>query len=488
MRHRIRMRSRIVTFALIAGVLILLALVALALSSTEEPNIAWYAEVQALDPIFAIEGTDPTKLSSAIDNFLQQRDEFAAAFSPSEEHTIDASLYPVDFLKLLPSLETARQTLITAPTLQNAFSYHQLLLRTIDAYESGAKNLAGVLNKQSSVQIGFLGGQTTTAYIAAQLETAINSAEEQKEKEDARFACMRDFNARQCASVESLSEKRGAALAALAAGPALSPPDSDAFATDALMRDIIDASSTTSAISPAIALKTPCFPYPVTYMRALTVQDASGTEWRPSIMNDAFFWDLPALAQNDPASALYRAALREGASLNYQNIANYYMCPDAGFYAFDIGRVLGTRELALQTAGSAQAFASSTLQVSDAARYAQETGTREAAERALEGSADFDEVIRALMSENNFILLSQKNGGYMQYSYLFAARSYAPILFFFGNPTFVSQPQSFINDSTSRPPFPALLSWRNDLSATMSADAVIDAGKKTISVLSALSK
>lgn len=302
---------------------------------------------------------------------------------------------------------------------------------------------------------------------------------------------MRSFDAAACESVTSLEAKRSAALAAAAASAALPPTPAPVLKTDALIDNIIGASTTVERISPVIALKTSCFPYPVTYLRALTAQSGSGTEWRPSLMNDAFFWNIQALALNDPAAPLYQKAIDEGASLDYQNVANYYMCPDAGYYAFDIGRILGTRELAVNATSSAAEIllaSSTTLQVADAARFAEASGTREAAERALEGSANFDEIIRALISENDFILLTQKNGGYMQFSYLFAARSYAPILFFFGNPTFVPSPESFIRNVDPSSRSSALLSWHDTLSRTMSASQITDAAQTTITVLNALSK
>lgn len=128
-----------------------------AVERSNTPNAAWYAAAEGADPIFAIEGTDPAKLSAAVEAFLQQRNTFAVPFGPRNGHVIDTSLYPETFLKLLPRLEAQRQELLVSPTTENAISYHQLLIKTIDAYEDGAKNLANVLNAQQNTGVSFLG-------------------------------------------------------------------------------------------------------------------------------------------------------------------------------------------------------------------------------------------------------------------------------------------------------------------------------------------
>src|SRR6185312_16497115 len=72
-----------------------------------DPSLAAYVSAERLDPIFAIEGTDPAKLTSAVTQFVAMRDDIASRYNSSEKKYVQ-SMYPVDFLTRLPNLEAAR--------------------------------------------------------------------------------------------------------------------------------------------------------------------------------------------------------------------------------------------------------------------------------------------------------------------------------------------------------------------------------------------
>jgi len=450
------------------------------------PDVQLYAAAERLDPIFALEGTDPEKLRSAVTSFLQSRDEFASYLDKKAAANVKNSLYPEDFLKLLPDLEQARQTLQKDPTVKTAAAYHTLLLKTIQAYETGAQKLAAMLRGPAQLQglMNFSGGVSSTASVALQIEAVIHDAQEQATKENTRYSCMRHPLESQCESLATLSAARSAALNQPV--PTLAAPSASLSATDAMVKEIIQFSyPRLTDISPLIAVQSDCFIYPTTYVRPWQFPGVGGGEaFKTYVANDAFFYDVKKFAANLDTSALYKAALKQGARYEYQNIANYYMCPDSGFYVSDISRIMGVRELAQQTATTeaSQLLSLSFLQKQDALGYVKSAGSDEAVDRYIQGSSDFDQTLETLANDNVYLLAVAKSGGTVGLPYLYVARSYASILFFLGNPTFVAQHISFFSPGAKTLQDPTLLSWRDSLSATTSVDQMLVEAKKSVEI------
>ncbi len=484
------MRRVLLVLAALAALAIIGVGIFAALYYTATPNPKWYASAEQLDPIFAIAGTDPAQLRSAINSLFTQQREIAGHFAGSDPGEIEKSLYPTEFLQLLPTLEETRQTLLADPSLHNATVYHTMLLETIRAYQHGAENLATVLLNTSnpSFSVGFLEGTTTNGYIASQLRTAAAAVTAQQDKEQARYTCMQHYVPLFCQSTGALATIRMAKLKApLSILPA---PTSSVKAADSLVRQIIQYSYPHLVnLSPLIAITSRCVRYPTVYARAWQFTTADGgTAFKTYIANDAFFYDVALLEQGKSAHALYHAALTQGAVYEYQNIANYYICLDSGLYLADISRVVGVRELAQQASSTAaaQLLSLPTLQLSDVAQYAQRAGSDDAAERYLEGSAHFDQTINTLVNDNVYVLTLLKNGSTMESSYLLLSRSYASVLFMFGNPTFVPKPISFFSYIGRALPDPTLVSWNNTLSKKESASEILTQAKKSVDIFRVL--
>jgi hypothetical protein len=152
--------------------------------TASERRLEWFVEANRLDPIFALEGTDPDELEESLAYLEAQRDAFAQYYSESDAETIRTSLYPMQFLRLLPELERTRQNMLAEPSTEKALAYSALLVRTIDSYEADARNLARALQHLdlSTYRFVYVGGSTKTDVMASTLLEIAGRAEYQKQK------------------------------------------------------------------------------------------------------------------------------------------------------------------------------------------------------------------------------------------------------------------------------------------------------------------
>ena len=447
-------------------------------------DAAWYASVQLLDPIFAIDGTDPDKLHAAVTALLIQRDAIARGYAKADEAAgLRKALYPEHFLTLLPQLQRARNALLADPTETHATTYHKLLLSTIDAYATDARTLAQAIHntKVDNEHIGFLGGTTTPGFIADSVSGAADRAQMQKEKENERFACYQNLTP-SCETLQTLQRRQEDSLST---GITLPPPGAKTLNIDGLVGAIIDYSYPHATdLSPIIGVYTDCFPYPVTYLRSYEFPYASGGEVRKAyVANDALFYNVKFLASST-GDTYDKTAYKKGARYEYQNIANSYMCPDAGLYQADLDRIVGALSVAKASSSVAAEHLRSLpyVQLSDAAAFIGLTGDARARAQYLEGSAQFDEWLQALTNDNSYVLSFQASKSSIAYSYMFIGRSYISVLFLFGNPTFVPSRPSLLKATTTQPIDVALTSWRYVLSKTMSTSTILQYSKDSIDI------
>jgi len=204
-------------------------------------------------------------------------------------------------------------------------------------------------------------------------------------------------------------------------------------------------------------------------------------------VNDVYFYDIPAEVKNK-SIPLYAALMQRGVTLNFQNMGNLYECPDSGFDASSMGSLIGTLE-AMQTDSTTAAVQNliqkNVLQKADLAPYVlsqvnqNAAGAGGLAERYLEGSADFDQVLLGAYNDNHFLITWNKFQAPVQYDFMMLARNFATTMFFMGNPTFMPQHMSFFTEPKQNPLSRMYLrSYLNDLSKT-TADADLIAQTKT---------
>jgi len=428
-------------------------------SGVTAQSLSYYVQAQSLDPIFAIAGTDPDKLTASVDSLLKERDQIAGFYAPQDRSNIETSLYPAQFLKDLPGLEASRQTLLNNPTLPNANTYHIKLIQAVSDYVAGARALGQSLRSVSGTlpTLGYVGGSVTVSDYASKMDTIASTGLAQKAKEDARFLCLTNYSAR-CQSIASLQDTR---IAKVNAAVQLPAPSSAVLKADALSKQILPLVPGFKNLSAYIvAYPSNCYGGALAYSRAYYLTRAGGTARKIDNVNNVYFYNVPNEVRVNPDVHLYQESLQKGITLQYQSMGNLYECADSGFDVSQIGSVIGTLE-ALQSASSTpaiqKALAQPVVQKADlapivhAAAQSTTTAANNLVERYIEGSADFDQVLLGAYSDNYFLIRWNQSEKSIAYNYMLTVRNFAPEMFFAGNPTFVPTPVSFFSSSTPNP-------------------------------------
>lgn len=172
--------------------------------------LAQYTTAHRLDPVLALEGTNPVALEEAVYALDQSVAEIAQIYGEKERELIREALYPVDFFADLAELEQLRQTLLQHPSEQSAQQYHALLLKTLqsytDAVDAYQKGIAYAKEKANDPVFHTLDGSVTFSSLEDTLRWARIFVAEQKTKEEQRFRCFRgDISV--CESIPVLFEK-----------------------------------------------------------------------------------------------------------------------------------------------------------------------------------------------------------------------------------------------------------------------------------------
>ena len=444
-------------------------------------GLSYYIEAHRLDPIFAIAGTNPDKLSVAVADLLSEQASVAKLYGNVQGDQITQSLYPSEFLILLPRLESMRQELLANPSVINVKRYHAQLVDTIDAYHAGASALADALDSLTLPRIGYLGGNVIPKDYAAKMRRIAEAASAQKDKETVRFAC---FTAGVSASCTSLKALQSARQTALATPKRLPAPSSNVRKADTLASALLKLAPNYYDLSDyLVAFPSHCYTEPITYARAFYARTSVGEPGRKlGIVNNVYFYDL--LNNPAPRPSLVDEQLQAGATIQYQNIGNLYECPNSGFDSLELGRVVGVREMinnkSAQTDEERALLKKEILQKADLAPYVAAAATsaspetQELVERYLQGSADFDQIIMGAYSDNRFLITLDKTKYSVEFEFMMMVRNFASTLYLLGNPTFVPKEIDLFNKREVNPLSNLMLrDYRSDLSVVMGEDEIL---------------
>jgi hypothetical protein len=103
------------------------------------------------------------------------------------------------------------------------------------------------------------------------------------------------------------------------------------------------------------------------------------------------------------------------------------------------------------------------------------------AERYIEGSADFDQVLMGAYSDNHFLVNWDKKQNPVRFDYLMTSRNFASMIFLMGNPTFVPQHISLFSDTTPNPLNKLFMrEYLNDVSKEFTDTQIIDQTQKAV--------
>jgi hypothetical protein len=483
-----------------------------ATSSLSDLRLRWFVEANRLDPIFALEGTDPTELEESVGYLEKQRDMFADSYPPSDAAAIREYLYPISFLRLLPELERERQELLAGPTTARALTYSAALVDTIDAYESDARTLAHALQNLDldTYRFVYVGGSTKTSIMASSLFDIVQEAEAQKQKALARTACLTSFSAG-CPSLDALVSVR---VNAVKVHESLPPPTEETYAIGSIARELAQNERGFLRASPAlVSLPSACQPYDPAYFLVwwkVPVGD-SLSAFRSELANDIYIHDLAEESDVDPETAqesrlrgvslLYNEALvKAGGRFHFQSSGNSYMCPDAGLDDSNLVRVTSLlaalrqaplfrdipengADTALLSSEEARLLSLSAVSIADTDGFVRDILQRldmhpselasldaEHAARLerfiakyIQGSDHSDELLRSVGFDNAIVGAFARLGDRMPLSALLVTRTAPSILFFTGNPTFIpsSRVNFFDTSGSYRGPYLQLSTYRS---------------------------
>lgn len=156
-------------------------------------KLAYEVTLARRDPLFALPGTDPIALQNAALGLDPIETRLAALQKNAADAALMRHLYPTDFLRSASALEAARQALITAPTLEAARRYEQLLPHAMREKERALKDFASafaVATKDSTVRVGLLGGILSSTTVRVALTEFINNLPDEQTAVVQRTRCM----------------------------------------------------------------------------------------------------------------------------------------------------------------------------------------------------------------------------------------------------------------------------------------------------------
>ncbi|MCH7883545.1 hypothetical protein IIA95_03990 [Patescibacteria group bacterium] len=300
-------------------------------------RIARYSVLNRLDPLFALEGTDPEALERSIGYLRMSLNDFAALYESGEEEAIKESFYPLDFLERLPYLEELRQALINTPSKKIVEAYNAHLEKTMAIYLGHLYRLRKTLqafhliDETKEEVFNYLGGYSTFQLFVQALDALESSIIEKKTELKRRQNCFKG-KTENCLSLTSR-------LAAMR----IDAPWDDSNTKQNLLpqniqtikdmvlayRRLTPKTDVSSFTIPSIALnKSACLPvktpvYHIFWRRIDEGERAIFLEY----LNNLYFLDLRPGKSYGPYTDKIKEA---GLKLLYQAPVRAYMCPDSG--------------------------------------------------------------------------------------------------------------------------------------------------------------
>jgi len=500
-------------------------------------RVAWYSVANRLDPIFALEGTNPQQFKRSTELLAASLDDFAFLYN-QDEKLIRESLHPLEFLRNLHKLEALRQLLIAAPNDVLVEEYHKELITTIELYNDDLDKLIEAWNELSTredlqQQYDFLGGFSYIETYLSALYVLKVSSSYKKFLAEARWACY-EGHLSDCSPLEVVLDKNRIFVDG-AQGIIHKPVHSRNIKTnkDIILRYLladINKHEFPQRRSLVALNQSICFPHvsPVYYLGWWTSLEENLRQFQISYINDLYFWELVGdfdedwyQSYADNVRVHSRQFKTGGIDFQYQDAANLYMCPDM---IQDISRVLKIYTIKELLRGDplfinyvTPKTHSNTLDkyLSSLVKWEKEIITRDIINESIvaaylhtlsslldergevylaqligdekvffiekilalyhQGSPQMNEII-ASAAHYNYSLneLIARSGLTFGIDYLFAARSYPMTLFFGFNKSFTEDGISFLEYAHDEPEFKHLVSYNNFLKYKLSPEEIIE--------------
>lgn len=296
-------------------------------------KLARYTLLARLDPLFGFPGMDLTAYERALDELQHSREDLADYFEvgESQEPILYQTIYPLEFLRSVETLESLRRELVGAPSEDSARRYHAALLMTIDVYQTYIENYLSILDDSTEIgfhepQTRFHTGYSNATYFSQVLRVYADAAEAAKDEAHKRRACQQLLRV----TSSCMSPQYPEEFVAGEAGERLEVSETIAQNV-ALTRTYREAVYQGTTTNPAlVALEnSQCFfeQQPVYYHLWWHKAPNGSLVFRPDMINELYVYDFKTGKQSSwNFSKEYIS--RGGPQYIFQPVANHYVCPD----------------------------------------------------------------------------------------------------------------------------------------------------------------
>ena len=312
-------------------------------------QLAYFSVVARVDPLLALPGVDLETFRMVIEELEMSQEKIASVYSSEDREIIQASLYPISFLKSLHTLEQLRRQLIETPSFNDAEVYQQQFNETYELYVKDIQTLWYAIEAQDSnneeitqtteaqasnneeitqTTLQFHVGSTTVKTITNLLVSYQNGITQVYETQLDRFRCYKGV-IEYCFNITRPQ-----------ASLAVESTASDAYKTTILQnqsfikafrenpyRGYSHPSYTSAELSTSECGESD----KPGYYHLWWLEDTSRLAiFRPDLLHEFVLLDLwnGELAFYWPFASAYRT--HGGPQYIYQSIANHYFCPDLG--------------------------------------------------------------------------------------------------------------------------------------------------------------
>ena len=455
-------------------------------------RVAYLSVLTRLQPIFALEGTDPKKLSISVTRLRDSLQRVASLYDAETQKQFMEGLYPVSFLEKLSDVETLRQTVIIRPTNDSVEAYLETLQDVLHAYQDSIQksrtalaNIDQLATTTQSATFGFAAGGSSVKTVLSSLDALDFDAATALTRVSARLSCFKtgsecetlvvpyadfDVDTVGASSTPTSLEKHVRAI--------LSVYNNGRYG---IQPDGSPAYTELGVISMA---KTACLPWP-TKTRFL-VWTVKRTETSPTFqfqpLNDIYLIDLRDVEH----LKMYDKIRNEKVYFLLQGVSNLYECIDSGLDATRVATLyalavdarehpifsqdvskdpLIARATQLEHALASQTVIDETTVVQYIGALSALVQSRGEAELTKElpfdtvmeierriilyiaQSALFDQLIETAIKTNDVVAGYNGLFGFPSPPVLlFITRSYASLLFFASNKTVATTPVSFFKE------------------------------------------
>lgn len=456
---------------------------------------AYFSVMNRLDPILALEGTDPERLATAVGKLKDSLRALPSDYDAETQEMLATSFYPLSFLATLPALEKKRQEVLARPTPQNTAAYGESLLESLSQYrlalaqsKQAFASLSDTPNGAAYTSYTFPGGTTSLETIPRSFASLDADAAAAQVKTEARLSCL--TRGTRCEPLSTLLPK-SEEIALISPLPSTLPTEY------ASIKSILSSFERERRIpqggfrerGTVVLRESICVPSIAPMYAYLweTSDDGAFPSLRFQPLNDLYFYDL----REETQSTFYNRIREGGIDFLGQEISNPYECPDSGLESARIASLYAlarsavdqplfygqatsdsaVRKIAEEEKNIAEGpliLESAVMQYSaDLADLITEKGERVLAqeispERVIEAerritlahaqSALFDEQIATAISMNAIVKgIGTVAGTPIPITMLYISRSYPSLLYLAGNKSIAPTPISFFEEKMSEP-------------------------------------